>query len=216
MLKNSSVLAVVVLLLAILVLPANAVSWSSAKTSGITLVESTLDVDTNTYTWVLTNNSDQPGLPYAIIWALQPFNVPAPISHTEPAGWEWNAGSWQHYEVASPSQKYYTPPSIAPGQSVVFSYTFDPSAPKINLRGDDPVTLSFLSHVAQVEPGSGTLDGSVKWTPVENPVYGPTWYDRTIVVDDPEYPPVPEPAALVVLSTGMISLGGLALRRRSA
>jgi len=216
MLRNTCILAVVVLLLAVLVLPAHAVAWSAAKTTGITEVESVLDTATNTYTWTLTNGSDQTGLPLAIIWALQPFNLPAPVSHTEPAGWEWNAGSWQYYEVDSPSDKYYTPPSVAPGQSVVFTYTFDPSAPKINPRDDDPDTLSFLSHVAQVEPGSGSLDGSTKWTPVENPVYGPTWYDRCTVDPDPPYPPVPEPCSLITLSFGLASLGSLAVRRRRA
>lgn len=206
MLKNICITALVILMLAALTLPANAVSWSSAKSTGITLVQSALNTATNTYTWTLTNGSDQPGLPLAIIWALQPFNVPAPISHTEPAGWEWNAGSWQYYEVDSPSAKYYTPPSVAPGLSVVFTYTFDPTAPKINPREDDPDALCFLSHVAQVEPGSGTLDGSVKWTPVENPVYGPTWYDRCTIV--------PEPCSLITLAFGLTSLASLAARRR--
>jgi hypothetical protein len=194
------------ILLAILVMPAQAVSWSSAKTTGITLVDSVLDTDTNTYTWTLTNGSDAPGMPYAILWALQPFNVPAPIAHTEPTGWEWNAGSWQYYEVADPADKYYTPPSIAPGQSVVFTYTFDPMSPKINLRDDDPESLCFISHVAQVEPGTGSLDGSTKWTPVTNPVYGPTWYDRCKLI--------PEPCSLLVMTTGIISLSGFARRRR--
>lgn len=206
MLRKTSILAVAVLLLAVLVAPAHAVSWSSAKTTGITEVESALDTGTNTYTWTLTNGSDRPGMPYAIIWMLQPFNVPAPISHTEPADWEWNAGGWQYFEVGASNKKYYTPPSIAPGQSVVFTYTFDPSAPKINPRDDDSDALGFLSHVAQVEPGSGSFDGSEKWTSVENPVYGATWHDRCTIV--------PEPCGFVALAFGLTSLTSLAVRRR--
>jgi hypothetical protein len=213
--RYASVLAVVILLMAVLVLPAHAQSWSSAKTSGITLVESALDTATNTYTWTLTNGSDRPGMPYSIIWTLQPFNVPAPISHTEPTGWGWKSSGWEHYEVAASNKKYYTPPSIAPGQSVVFTYTFAPTAPKINRR-DDSDAIGFLSHVAQVEPGSGSLDGSKKWTSADNPVYGQTWFDRSTITPDPEYPPVPEPASLIALGFGLASLTSLVVRRRRA
>ncbi len=202
--------------MAVLALPAVAQSWSSAKTSGITIVESMLDTDTNTYTWTLTNGSDSPGTPLAIIWTLQPFNVPAPISWTAPVGWEWTSHGWETFEIEASNQKYYTPPAIAPGQSVVFTYTFNPVAPIANQRDDGSDALGFLSHVAQVEPGSGSLDGSKKWTAVTNPVYGQTWHDRCAVDDDPEYPPVPEPASLLTLAFGLTSLTTLAVRRRRA
>lgn len=221
MLKNTCIITVVVLLLAVLTLPANAGAWSSAQTSGITLLQSTLNMSTNTFTWTLTNGSDGPGMPCAIIWSLQPFNVPAPTAWMAPDGWTWTAHGWETFGIDDNSEKYYTPPAIAPGQSAVFTYTVDPQAPRINPYDSsydgDPDAIGFITHIGQVVPGSGTLDGSTKWVAATNPLYGATWYDRCTVESEPPeppYPPVPEPSSLAVLALGLTSLASLAVRRR--
>ena len=208
---------IAVLLLAVLAMPAHAQSWDSAQPTGITFVDSVLDPMTNTFTWTLTNNGGQADLPCVLIWSLEPFNVPAPTAWTAPAGWEWDGSGWQSYEISQPSKKYFTPPAIAPGQSATFTYTFNPSAPKINPFGAGytgyPDAIGFLCHVGQVVPGSGSLDGSVRWVAQDNPMYGQTWFDKSGATFDPPYPPIPEPSALIVLCTGFISLAGLARRR---
>jgi len=221
MLKNTSIITMIVLLLAVLALPANAGSWSSAKTTGITLLQSTLNASTNTFTWRLTNGSDRPGMPEALIWSLQPFNVPAPTAWTAPDGWTWTSHGWESFEIDDNSEKYYTPPAIAPGQSAVFTYTFDPAAARINPFGagydGDPNAIGFITHIGQIVPGSGTLDGSTRWTAATNPLYGATWWDRCATTPGIiQYPPVPEPAGLGVLTFGLTSLASLAMRRRRA
>lgn len=217
--KNTCIIVTALITLLALVVPVHAQSWSAAQTSGITLVTSSLDPMTNTYIWTLTNGSGQFDLPTVLIWSLEPFNVPAPIAWTAPAGWTWSGNGWQSYEITDSGEKYYAPPAVAPGQSVTFSYTFDPAAPKINPFGEgyigSPTAIGFISHVAQVVPGSGTLDGSVRWTEDPNSIYGQTWFDRCIVEGDKDYPPVPEPSSIFAMMVGLTSLGGL-LRRRTA
>lgn len=218
MFKNTIIITVVVLLVAVLSLPAKAGSWSSAMTSGITIVQSVFDTNTNTFTWTLTNDSDKPGVPCAIIWSLEPFNVPAPTSWTAPGGWTWTERGWETFEIDDPSEKYYTPPAIAPGQSAVFTYTVDPEAPRINPYGSgydgDPDAIGFITHIGAVVPESGTLDGSVRWIAATTP-YGSTWWDRcTVTPGIIIYPPVPEPSSLAVLAFGLTSLASLAVRRR--
>lgn len=224
--KNTFIITTIVLLLAALALPANAGAWSSAQTSGITLLHSMLDMSTNTFTWTLTNGSARPGIPDALIWSLQPFNVPAPITWTAPDGWVWTTNGWATFGIDDNSEKYYTPPAIAPGQSAVFTYTVDPESPRINPYGSgydgDPDAIGFITHIGQVVPDSGTLDGSTRWIAATNPLYGATWYDRCTVESEPPeppeppYPPVPEPSSLAVLAFGLTSLASLAARRRRA
>jgi len=198
---------------------AHAIPWSHGSSSGVTRVSSTLDDATHTFTWVLQNatgTSDSPiGSGQALVWSLQPFSLYAPTAWTAPPGWTWDrsVGAWQNYEIANQNRKYYTPPSIGPGASATFTYTFDPNGPIINTfdKGftGDPFTIGFLAYVAAVAPGSGTPDGSAKWSQTTDPVYGTMWYDRS----DYRLDLIPEPSSLLALGMGAAGLAGFIRRR---
>lgn len=184
----------------------------------MTRVSSTLDDATHTFTWVLQNTTGTSGSPIGdgqvLVWSLQPFDVYAPTAWTAPPGWTWDrsVGAWRNYEIASQNRKYYTPPSIGPGASATFTYTFDPNGPIINDKGlsADPFAIGFLTYVAAVVPGSGTPDGSAKWSQTTDPVYGTMWYDRS------DYHPdvmMPEPGSLLALGMGVVGLAGFIRRR---
>lgn len=169
--KKALICIVVVLLFALLTaVTAYGQSWNSAVTEGITAVYASLDTSTNTWTWVLTNTSSTPACPvpdHVLVWKFQPFNVYEVVSWTAPAGWVWETSGWQNYEIANNNRKYYTPPAIAPGKSAIFTYKFNPSGKKINPFPQgycgDPDAIGFITHVGAVIPGSGSLDGSVRW-----------------------------------------------------
>jgi len=203
--------------------PAHAVPWSAGQSSGITYVDSVLaptpGPDIWTYTWELTNQS-----PVTInseditvlVWSLQPFNIPAPTGTTAPAGWEWDDSSkmWQMYEIADPPEKYYQPPALGPGETIVFTYTCDINGSKTNPFGDgypgDPVNdIGFITHIGAVEPEPmNPGDPVVQWIPSTTEAYGDTWYD---------IPVVPEPSSLFALGTaGATLLGGIIRRRRDS
>lgn len=209
--------------------PAHAVPWSAAQTSGITYVDSVLSPtpggDIWTYTWELTNQSpvtiDLEDIT-VLVWSLQPFNVPEPIPDgaTAPAGWEWNDSSkmWQMYEIADPSDKYYTPPAVAPTQTVTFTYVFDRTTPNINPFGDDypgdPVNdIGFIAHVGAVEPvPMNPGDPILQWIPSTTQGFGDTWYDIPA-----GYYVVPEPSSVLALAmAGATLLGGIIRRRRDS
>jgi len=202
-------------LLFVLSVPAQAASWDAATSEGITSVDVILN--TNTYTWTLNNLSgtDLCPLEYddltVLVWSLQPFNVYEPVSTTPPPGWIWDgsSGKWQCYEIEDSGEKYYTPPAIAPGGSLVFTYTYNPSGSKINpfpadYEGDPINDIGFISHVAAVTEPTGE---GLPWVPDQN---GGTWYDRS----DWSGTIVPEPASAMVLVTLGIPLAASFFRRR--
>lgn len=220
MANNWRFAVVALLLLITLTLPAGAVSWSTAKTAGITQVESTLDSVTNTYTWALTNLSGTPESPvsdHVIAWWIQPFNVPEPVSYTAPGGWTWSGigKTWENFGIAQENKKYYTPYSLAPGQSLTFTFTFDPGSDLVNIDPDagEPGVPAFLCHVGAVVPGSGTLDGSERWIASSKAHFGSTWYDRPATFTRPT-PVVPEPGGLITMAFGLTAFGGLLTRLR--
>ena len=213
MLRNTSVLAVAVLLLVILVCLHTPLPGPPPRPPGLRLWNRRWTPPRTRYTWTLTNGSDEPGLPYAIIWSLQPFNVPAPISHSEPAGWEWNAGGWQYYEVAQPSKKYYTPPSIAPGQSVVVHLRIRSDCRPRSTRATTIRTLSVSCRTwrrSNREADRSTARRSGLRSPTRS--YWHDLVDRCTVDDDPPHPPIPEPCGLITLAFGLTSLASLAVR----
>ncbi len=190
-------------LLILVTVSVQAQTWSSAKTTGLTSVESVFQ--NGVYTWTVTNESSLPGDTEPsydlLIWGLMPYQVSVPQSVSTPAGWTWTGDGWS---VASSSEKYRTPASIAPGQSLVFQYTPVPDGELINSSGRQPDGLGFVVHVAAVVPGSGSLDGSVKWTPTMTE-FGGTWYDRA-TAEIPDSSPVPEMEGLFVLAYGALAL----------
>jgi len=203
-------------LLFALSVPAQAVSWDAATSEGITSVDVVLNSITNTYTWTLNNLSGTDLCPpeftgQVLVWSLQPFNVYEPVSTTPPQGWIWDGSShaWQCYEIEDESEKYYTPPAIAPGGSLVFTYTYNPDGSKINLfpedyTGDPENDIGFISHIGAVtEP---TAEG-LPWVPDQN---GGTWYDASSWSGEI----VPEPTSAMALGILGIPLILSFFRRR--
>ncbi|MDO8587279.1 MAG: hypothetical protein Q7T82_09590 [Armatimonadota bacterium] len=176
-------------------------SLSSSGSAGLTTVRWSLSG--NTYTWTLTNNSGHSGdgsTDYnLLVWTLQPFRVPKPLNWTAPDGWTWSDnGGHQVFELAQSQQKYTSPAALAPGDSAVFTYTIDPSAPTVNSNGSQPAGLAFLAHTAAVG-NAPIVDGQVtRWTPVSAPIFGASWFDASYTVDAPA--PVPEHGGLLVLA----------------
>ena len=199
--------------LALIVLVAASVqaeSWDSTVTTGLTSMESVFQG--GAYTWTLKNNTLLPGdsdpTYDVLVWSLMPFQVKAPQSVSTPEGWEWNGGGWA---VADNSNKYRTPYSVGPGQSLVFQYTPLANGDLINSNGPQPNGLGFVVHVAAVVPGSGSADGQVKWRGATTQ-YGGTWYDRASMTTT-NLSPVPEPHGLLVLAFGVIGMGLTGARR---
>jgi hypothetical protein len=192
---------------------AHAESWSSALTTGLTSVESVFQG--GTYTWTLTNNSSMAGDSSpaydVLVWRLTPFQVRTPIEVIVPDGWKW---SGDDLRLISNSAKYYTPHALGPAQSVVFSYTPDPSGPIINNHGPQPMGLGFITHVGAVVPESGSADGLRKWVGTCSP-YGSTWYDESWVSAD-RMAPVPEPKGLLILAIAICGTGLGVLRGASS
>lgn len=200
-------------LLFALSVPAQAVDWDAATSIGITYVDVVWNPSANMYTWTLNNLSGTPDCPpeftgQVLVWSLQPFNVYEPVSTTPPPGWIWEGSAWQCYEIEDESEKYYTPPAIAPGGSLVFTYTYNPSGSKINPfpegYTDDPDEIGFISHIGAVTEPTGE---GLPWVPDQNEG---TWYDRS----DWSGTIVPEPASATVLVTLGIPLAASFLRRR--
>ncbi|MCX6376615.1 MAG: hypothetical protein NTU88_11380 [Armatimonadetes bacterium] len=196
--------ALVLLALMTLATTAHAESWSSALTTGLTSIESVFQ--DGTYTWTLTNNSSMAGdasPAYDIlVWRLTPFQVRRPLDVIAPDGWKW---SGDDLRLISNGEKYYTPYALGPAQSVVFSYTPDPSGPIINNHGPQPMGLGFIAHVAAVVPGSGPADGTDGWTSTRTPT-GFTWYDRSSVAGN-QIAAVPELKGLLVLALAICTTG---------
>jgi hypothetical protein len=183
-------------------------SWQSGRESGFISVDFSkvgseytivlhnltgTTADTNTNGWDI------------LVWSLEPFNLPAPQSILQmPTGWVWTNTGFEAFEVESQSDKYKTPPSLAPGGSYTFKYISDLTDPA-NSGGPANDVPGFLCHVAAVDssnPGSATQ----KWTGVTPEGFsGPTWHERAVV---------PEPGSLLALATGFISAAGLVVRRR--
>lgn len=197
-------LSLMLLLMMLFVVPAHSQDWNANLTNGLTGIQETLVG--NTWTFVLTNQSDLAVPEWdVLVWSLEPFNVPSPSAVTMPTDWTWKDAHWEQY-VVDPTQKYYTPPALSPGESDTFTLTFDPGAPLINVEPSLNGNLGFLCHVGAVVPGSGSLDGQTKWVSYTTPEFGDTWHDRP--------GPVPEPSSLLALGTGLIGLCGFVLKRR--
>ncbi|NIR03471.1 MAG: hypothetical protein GTN78_25270, partial [Gemmatimonadales bacterium] len=104
------------------------------------------------------------------------------------------------------SRKYYTPYAIAPGQSLTFTYTPDPSGAPVNSRGPQPESLSFVVRAAAILPGSGALSGSRPWELTSGDEFGSTWHDRPSLLPVPATDAVPEPRGVLVMALGMCGL----------
>jgi len=230
-LKNLGGYTIVILTLAVVFLvgpTAYSQNWNSASSEGITYVDVQVDEITNTYTWTLSNLSGTEFMPspykengvLVLIWSLQPFNVPdllSPTSWSAPPGWTWDAsaGQWKNFEIINQNKKYFTPPAIGPTESVTFTYTFDPSKPRINPfpsdYGGNPDDIGFLAHVGAVLPRTDDpIDPEIPWTPdrIMN-----TWYDRSGYGGNI----VPEPSSIAALSMlGLPMVVSLVRRRRTA
>ncbi|MDO8684444.1 MAG: hypothetical protein Q7N50_13290 [Armatimonadota bacterium] len=182
-------------------------SWSNAATAGLTTVNWFLEE--NTYTFTLTNNSgfigdSSPGYDL-LVWSLQPFQIPKPTSWTAPDGWEWKSSGGNQAFNAPSNRKYYSPPAVAPGESMVFTYTFDPAAPFVNTNGSQPEGIAFLAHVGAVESAGSENNGITEWTPKEVEGLGASWYDESVVINTNDTTPtVPEPSGTLVLAFGSV------------
>ena len=174
-------LVLILFLLGAMTISAQAQSWDSAVTSGLTEVSAT-HVG-NVWTFVLTNRSKESVPEWdVLIWSLQPFNIPRPISITCPNGWDWSGTGWEQYRV-DPNRKYHTPPAI--DENGVFTIVHEDGAPSINVEESLFGQPGFQCHVGAVVPGSGSSDGTIPWEPAQT-IYGETWFDRSISV--PEVP----------------------------
>lgn len=221
----------VILMLAVLFLVGSSAypqDWNAASSEGITYVDVQLNEATNTYTWTLHNLSGTEFMPspykengvLVLIWSLQPFNVfdlLSPTSWSAPNGWTWDAsaGQWKNFEIVNNNKKYYTPPAIGPTESVTFTYTFDPSKPKINPfphnYGGSPDDIGFIAHVGAVLPRTDDpINPEIPWTPdcIMN-----TWFDRS---DYGGGNIVPEPSSMAALSMLGLPVVVSAIRRRRA
>lgn len=202
--KTGALILLTGFLLIAAAMSASAQSYNAAQTFGITDVSSVLNG--NTFTWTLTNNSDQSDPAWdVLVWSLVPYNVREAVSVTAPAGWSWTGSGWAQWNVQA-NQKYFTPPAIGPGESAVFTYTFDPSGPMINSAPGEGMV--FLTHVGAVAPGSGDSLGTDRWTEGLTTVFAGsgTWFDAS----------TPEPGSLLALGAGLVSLFGLRKKQQSS
>ena len=189
-------------------------SWQSAITSGLTGF--TVTVSGEDYKITLTNltgTSTDPNSDYdVLVWTAQPFNLPAPETIIEmPDGWAWTSAGWGKFEVAQSNRKYYTPPALAPGESITFRYTSSLQV-SANRGGPADGSFGFLCHVAAVDPtrpGSDT-ERWYEYYPVGMPQ---TWFDHSTLGFDPPDGAVPEPGSLMVLVPGALWTVGAGLRR---
>lgn len=200
---RSRAYAATFIIICLMILPAAwGQSWSSSASVGLTKVEWRLSGFT--YTWTLTNLSGPAdGLPDydLLVWSLQPFRVPAPVSWVAPQGWEWNGQGHQSFRLISSANSYSSPPALAPGESVEFTYTFDPSAPLVNSQGEQPDSLAFLSHVAAVGSVPTESGGVREWEPVSDPTRGRSWYDAASSSEQ-STGDTPEPSGALVCALG--------------
>ncbi len=190
--------------------------FNAWQTEDLIKVSPVLDESTNTYTWSVKNTTGASGS--VLSWSLIPFNISAPTAYTAPSGWVWRNGG---FEIEKASQKYYTMPALGPGQTFEFTYTFDPGALPVNSTSEVN-GLTFLSHVAAVVPGSGTLNDPYvkqgkwqesKWM-LDSGKKESTWFDKDPLPPDiPDAPaPVPEPATMILSGLGLAAV----IRRRLA
>lgn len=204
-----AILAGIAMLLLIAV-PVFSETWNSGKETGLVSVKSTFV--NGTYTWVLSNKSSLSEDPYSgfdiLVWTLVPFRVREPLNWVAPEGWKWSGNRWEIN--AKPCEKYRTPYALGPGQTVTFIYTPDPNGKFVNDKGPQPADLDFIAHVGAVVPESGSLDGSIPWTPVDTG-YGKTWFDRP-TGNTMDY--VPEPSGPITILTGVIGFLACLRRRR--
>lgn len=174
-------LALILFLLGAMVMPAQAQSWDSALTTGLTEVNAS-HVG-NVWTFVLTNRSAESVPEWdVLVWTSQPFNIPRPIIITCPNGWDWTGTGWEQYRV-DPNRKYYTPPAIE--ENGVFTIVHEDGAAFMNPEDSLFGQPGFACHVGAVVPGSGSSDGSIPWEPAQT-IYGGTWFDRSVSI--PELP----------------------------
>ncbi len=177
----------IVLICACLILLAGS-AYSGTATSGYTGYSWLLN--SNVYTFDFWIN----GIPgnttdTLIAWEFTPSNLAGPgVWSTADPYWYWD-GQKATLKVDA-SEKYVYGVALMPGETLEFTYTL---ATGVTPLTGDP---TFISHVART-PGL-TASGE-RWIDVGN-----TWFDNTVV---------PEPSALLVLSSALISLGGLIVKR---
>ncbi|MEN6519885.1 MAG: hypothetical protein ABFD46_01865 [Armatimonadota bacterium] len=177
----------ILLLAAILVVctvAAHAQNPNCALTSGLTSVAS--ELNGNTFTWTIMNNT---GLNDGntdwdvLVWEVQPVGLPDPIQVTAPSGWIWTTNGHSKFQIKDQNRKYKSTAAITPGNSLKFQYTVDST----ELSNIDLSSISFLTHVAAVEPTPTAKVGKLEWAPTT--VDGnPSWHDQAST---------PEPEAIL-------------------
>lgn len=169
---------------------------NSARTSGLTTVIS--ELEGNTFTWTLFNNTgpgdNQPEWD-VLIWSLQPFGLPDPVSVTAPTGWEWSHNGYNKFQIKNKSDKYESSPAVPPGGSLEFKYQVDLA----EIGNIDQSNISFLAHVAAVKPLPIAKAGKLQW--IATAVDGEySWHDKS---------ETPEPGAILPFLLGCSAFVGL-------
>lgn len=171
-------------------------SINSARTQGLVSVHS--HREGSVFTWTVVNNTGpadgQPGWD-VLVWTLQPFGIADPVSVVAPDGWEWTEKGFSRFLLEDSSEKYYSPPSIAPGASLTFIYD-------VGSDYDDSPELAFLAHVGAVLPQPMQTITGPKW--IKTTADGETgWHDLATVNNSPEPQSI---LAILVWCAGLIGL----------
>ena len=204
---------------------------NSPKTSGLSWVSWELGteiIDTKAwhyYEWTLYNLTGEPlgeavqdcnGKEFQVLVDKLSITklLPAPAFAGVPEGWIFkdNGNQFERF-IATQNEKYFAPPSVAPGGSESGFRLYYENLPLPSL-----IDTEYVTHVLAVDPASAVWDpDSGVWgysgTTVCLPDYGnnDTWWDSPSGGGQGGGPEIPEAGALLM---GLSGLGGIVALRR--
>ncbi|MCX6346003.1 MAG: hypothetical protein NT018_13185 [Armatimonadetes bacterium] len=133
-----------------------------------------------------------------IAWEFAPSNLASPgVWSTADPYWHWD--SKKLVLKIYPTEKYKYGAALMPGETLEFTYKL---ADGVTPQTGDP---SFIAHVSRTPGLSSSGD---RWIDV-----GDTWFDNSKQMPRPPYNLVPEPSALLALSSAIFLLGCLRIKR---